>query len=77
MKGVPECPKGTYAKESQKTEMKVSFACLSRSRHEALRLARRARTEAIEDLVEGREWERKQVRYRNFGIGVWIDKGTT
>ncbi|VDM39996.1 unnamed protein product [Toxocara canis] len=47
MKGVPECPKGTYAKESQKTEMKVSFACLSRSRHEALRLARRARTEVI------------------------------
>ncbi|VDK56203.1 unnamed protein product [Anisakis simplex] len=47
MKGVPECPRGTYARESQRVPMKVSFACISRSSPNASRLADRARTEVI------------------------------
>lgn len=47
MKPVKECPQQTYAREDNKTQRKVPFACLPRSTYETTKLLNRARFEVL------------------------------
>lgn len=48
MKPVEMCPEDTYVGNDKTVEKKITFACLSRSKHEAAKLARRARTHILD-----------------------------
>uniref|UniRef100_A0A915CDH7 Vitellogenin-6 n=2 Tax=Parascaris TaxID=6254 RepID=A0A915CDH7_PARUN len=47
MKPVKECPQRTYAREENKTQRKVSFACLPRTTYETTKLLNRAYFEVL------------------------------